>query len=103
MAAAVLAMRPELWARGTARKYGLVLRAMSTVGALVGTLRGIAAGDILLVVPDAIGVSCRSRTGVPGGTDRKLPDGSSLQHVLTKMATSAVLSGAGDVIAQAKQ
>ena len=55
-------------------------------GVCVRAADDIAAGDILLVVPDAIGVSCRSRTGVPGGTDRKLPDGSSLQHVLTKMA-----------------
>ena len=56
-------------------------------GVCVRAADDIAAGDILLVVPDAIGVSCRSRTGVPGDTDRKLPDGSSLKHVLTKMAT----------------
>ena len=39
LAAAVLATRPELWARNIARQFGVVLRTMSAVGSLVGTLR----------------------------------------------------------------
>ena len=56
-------------------------------GVCVRAADDIAAGEILLVVPDAIGVSCRPTAGVPGATERKLPDGSPLQRVLTRVAT----------------
>lgn len=56
-------------------------------GVCVRATDDIAAGDILLVVPDAIGVACRSKTEKKGASERKLPDGSPLQHVLTTMGT----------------
>ena len=52
-------------------------------GVCVRAAEDIAVGEILLVVPDAVGVSCRATVGA---SERTLPDGSKLQQVLTTIA-----------------